>query len=253
MNKTPGPKNASGDGDKIDMFGRKLPKRFYKDVAVVKLPNGYTVELDGKSIKTPAKNLLEVDSEKIAQAIATDWDQQAEYIDLDTMYTSKVVNTAIDRIAPNPDAVIKELTDYASSDLLCYRALEPESLVERENASWDPVLAWLDKTYGARLASAKGIMPRSQPVEAIAKLANNLQSRPALMLAAMHNLATLTGSTVLAFALADGHLDAQQAWACTYVDEDWQIEQWGRDEEAEAQRARRWQEMEKTTNLMALL
>ncbi len=252
MNESPH-NSKNGADDRIDMFGRKLPKRFYKQVAVVKTPDGYTVELDGRSIKTPAKNLLEVDSKTVAQAIAADWDRQVEYIDLETMYTSKVANTAIDHIAPNPDAVITEMADYASSDLLCYRALEPDSLVLRQNASWDPVLKWLDQTLGVRLCCVGGVMHQPQPVEAIEKLTENLRTRPAIMLAALHNMTTLTGSTVLAFAVADGYLDAQSAWACTHVDEDWQIEQWGCDEEAAANRARRWLEMEKTANLMSLL
>jgi len=140
--------DTGDDKDKIDMFGRKLPRRFYKNVGVVKSGNGYSVELDGRSIKTPAKNLLEVESESIAAAIAADWERQEKFIDLEAMYTTKVANTAIDHIAPNPEAVISEITDYAGSDLLCYRALEPEELVKRQIESWDPVLDWLDKTHG---------------------------------------------------------------------------------------------------------
>jgi len=252
MNKNP-KNNKSNSDDKIDMFGRKLPKRFYNQVSVVKSPNGYTVELDGRSIKTPAKNLLEVESENIAQAIAGDWERQAEFIDLETMYTAKVANTAIDHIAPAPDVVIKEMCDYAGSDLLCYRALEPLSLVQCQNDSWDAVLTWLDKTHGVQLILIGGVMHQPQPAEAIQKIAKNLNTRSAIMLAAMHNMTTLTGSLVLSLAVADGYLDAQKAWACTHVDEDWQIEQWGPDEDAAASRERRWLEMEKTANLMALL
>jgi len=241
------------DKDKIDMFGRKLPRRFYSHVNVVKSANGYSVELDGRSIKTPAKNLLEVESETIAAAIAADWERQEEFIDLEAMYTTKVANTAIDRIAPNPEDVIAEITDYAGSDLLCYRALEPDDLVKRQNDSWDPVLNWFDKTHGVRLMSIGGVMHQPQPVDALEKLAANLRQRSVLMLAAMHNLTTLTGSAVLAFAVGDGHLDAHKAWDCAHVDEDWQIEQWGHDEDAAAHRARRWLEMEKTTTLLSLL
>ncbi len=245
--------DTGDDKDKIDMFGRKLPRRFYKNVGVVKSENGYSVELDGRSIKTPAKNLLEVESESIAAAIAADWERQEKFIDLEAMYTTKVANTAIDHIAPNPEAVISEITDYAGSDLLCYRALEPEELVKRQIESWDPVLDWLDKTHGLRLLCIGGIMHQPQPVEALETLREILRKRSALRLAAMHNLTTLTGSAVLAFAVGDGHLDAKKAWDCVHVDEDWQIEQWGHDEDAAAHRARRWLEMEKTATLLSFL
>jgi len=235
------------------MFGRKLPRRFYENVNVVKSLLGFTVELDGRSIKTPAKNLLEVDSEPIARLIAADWAQQGDFIDLEVMHTTRIVNTAIDRISDNSEAVIKEMTEFASSDLLCYRAHEPEGLVSCQKASWDPVLEWLDKSCGARLVCIAGIMHQTQLDAAINVLAANLRARPALMLAAMHNITTLTGSAVLAFAVADSHLDAQKAWDCAHVDEDWQNEQWGRDEEAAAHRARRLAEMKQSAELLALL
>jgi len=253
MTNNPSDNNTCEDNDRIDMFGRKLPKRFYKKVQVVKSPNGFTVELDGRSIKTPAKNLVEVDTEIIATAIADDWERQVDFIDLETMFTCKVTNTAIDRIAPNPEAVITEITEYAATDLLCYRALEPDSLVARQKDRWDPVLNWLGQTHNVRLTCIGGIMHQPQPVEAIEKLAENLKLRSALMLAAMHNLTTLTGSAVLALAIADGHLEAQDAWVCAHVDEDWQIEQWGHDEDAATHRARRWLEMEKSANLLSML
>jgi len=246
-------KDINNGNDRIDMFGRKLPRRFYKHVTLVKTPGGYTVELDGRSIKTPAKNLVEVDTEPVARAIADDWENQVEFINPETMYTCKLANTAIDRIAPDRAAVIAEMVEYADSDFLCYRALEPESLVQRQNDSWESVLAWLDKAHGCRLICVGGIMHQPQPAEAIENLTKNLHARSAMMLAAMHNLTTLTGSVVLALAVADGHLDAQGAWACAHVDEDWQIEQWGHDEEAAANRARRWLEMKKTADLMLML
>jgi len=246
--------SVSGDDkNRVDMFGRKLPRRFYSQVNVVKSANGYSVELDGRSIKTPAKNLLEVESETIAGAIAADWECQVDFIDLEAMYTTKVANTAIDHIAPNPEEVIAEITQFAGSDLLCYRATEPESLISCQNESWDPVLVWLDKTHGCRLVCIGGVMHQPQPAEALEKLAESLRQRSALMLAAMHNLTTLTGSAVLAFAVCDGHLDAPKAWECAHVDEDWQIEQWGHDEDAAAHRARRWLEMEKTTTLLSMI
>ncbi len=243
----------SDDKDKIDMFGRKLPRRFYKNVGVEKSANGYRVELDGRSIKTPAKNLLEVESESIAAAIAADWERQGDFIDLEAMYTTKVTNTAIDRIAPNPEDVIAEICEYAGTDLLCYRALEPDDLVKRQNVSWDPVLDWFDNTHGVRLLCVGGVMHQAQSGEALEKLAVILRQRSAMMLAAMHNLTTLTGSAVLAFSVGDGHLDAENAWICAHVDEDWQIEQWGHDEDAAAHRARRWLEMEKTATLLSLM
>jgi len=235
------------------MFGRKLPRRFYENVNVVKSLLGFTVELDGRAIKTPAKNLLEVNVEPVARLIAAEWAQQGDFIDLEAMHTTKIVNTAIDHISANAEDVITQMAEFASSDLLCYRAHEPDGLVSCQNASWDPVLEWLDKSLGARLLCVAGIVHQAQPEAAIGILAANLRERPALMLAAMHNITTLTGSAVLAFAVADGHLDAQKAWDCAHVDEDWQNEQWGRDEDAAAHRARRLAEMKQSAELLALL
>lgn len=250
MSKTDTPESKPGD---VDMFGRKLPKRFFKSVSVEKSANGYAVKLDGRPIKTPAKNLLECSQKTVAQAIAQEWEAQAEFIDMDTMYCTKVTNTALDRIAPDPENVIKEMVDYANSDLLCYRALEPESLVQRQNEAWDPVLSWLEKTHGCRLFCIGGLMHKGQQEEALQKFEIILRARSAIMLAALHNMTTLTGSAVLSLGVCDGYVDYHTAWDHAHVDEDWQIDQWGRDEDAIAHRHRRWLEMEKTGKLLELM
>ena len=240
----------SGD---VDMFGRKRLKRFYKTVSVEKTDNGYTVTLDGRSIKTPGKNLLEIEHERVAIDLAKEWDDQSEFINMDTMHLTKVVNTAIDRIAPDPENVIQEMIDYTNSDLLCYRALEPESLVQCQSQAWDPVLDWLEETYDCRLHRIGGIMHKAQPEASLENIGTLLRSRDALMLAVLHNMTTLTGSCCLSIAVSDGFVSYHEAWEHTHVDEDWQIEQWGKDEDAIAHRQRRWLEMEKTGKLMLLL
>ncbi len=253
MSTIPGEEKGVADPDKVDLFGRRLPKRFYSQVAVVATPNGFTIELDGRSLKTPAKNILEVDREAIGEAVAEEWQQQGEYIDLQSMHLTKIVNTAVDRISVNRDEVAKELLDYAGADLVCYRALEPESLVQRQSEAWDPVLAWAEQTFGIRLVCIGGVIHHPQPPDAIARLNHLLGSRSNFSLAALHNMTTLTGSVILSLAVAENFLDGAQAWQHAHVDEDWQIGQWGEDADATAHRNKRWLEMEKTARVLSLL
>jgi len=170
------------------------------------------------------------------------------------MPVMRLVNTTIDGVANDPQAVLEDILRFASSDLLCYRADAPQGLVERQNEQWDPVIDWARTTLGARFNLAEGIIHVEQPRETIAVLGSHLNQRAEpLRLAAIHLMTSLTGSALLALAVDFGELDAETAWAAGHVDEDWQIEHWGQDAEAVARRAARKRDMMAAVSLLEAL
>lgn len=224
---------------------RPLPKRFYKDVAVALTDDGHAVQLDGRVVRTPAKRALAVETAALAEHLRNEWDAQAEEVDPAKMPVTRLVNTALDGVADNREAVIEEIVRFAGTDMICYRADSPERLVEIQRLSWDPVLAWAADTFGARFILAEGVIHQEQPAPAIAAFAAALaRFTSPLEIACIHTVTTLTGSAILALAFAYGRLDAETVWTLAHVDEDWQIEHWGTDEEAFRRRELRWQEMQ---------
>lgn len=208
------------------------PKRFWTAAAVVPVEGGWTVQLDGRAVKTPAKTLLVVPTEGLAQAIAAEWDAQQGEVKPDTMPYTRTANSAIDKVAVQFDDVATMLSAYGGSDHLCYRATGPEMLVARQAAGWDPLLAWAAQSLDLHLTVTAGIMHIAQPEAALAR-ANALVARlNPFQLAAFHDLVALSGSLVIALAVIHGRLDPQAAWSLSRIDEDWQIEEWGADEEA---------------------
>jgi len=214
---------------------------------------GYRVLLDGKPVRTPAKALLALPTRALAEAVAGEWEAQQELIDPAAMPLTRLANSAIDGVREREAEVRADMVRYAGSDLLCYRATEPEELVRRQAELWDPVLAWGREALGARLEVAKGLMPVTQPEAAQRAVGRALDGEDAFALAALHVMTTLTGSALLALAHAQGRLTVEQAWAAAHVDEDWQIGTWGRDAEAAARRQRRWSEMQAASRMLALL
>jgi chaperone required for assembly of F1-ATPase len=217
-----------------------LPKRFYQRVSVEPDEGGFAVKLDGRPVRTPGKALLALPNEAAAQLVADEFDAQAETIDPVTMPVLRLVNTAVDGVASDPQAVLEDILRFASSDLVCYRADAPQGLVERQNERWDPVIDWARAALGARFNLAEGVVHVVQPRETIAVLGVHLRQRTEpLTLAALHVMTSLTGSALLALAVEAGELDPEAAWLAAHVDEDWQIEHWGQDAEAMARRAQR--------------
>ncbi|MEP9390360.1 ATP12 family protein [Mesorhizobium sp. KR9-304] len=220
------------------------PKRFYKDVAVAAGEGGFVVQLDGRTVKTPGKALLALPTERAAQLVADEFAAQGETLDLASMPAYRLVNTAIDGVASDPQAVLEDILRFSSSDLLCYRAEGPDALVRRQNEAWDAVLDWARAALGARLLLAEGVIHLEQPREAIAAIGVHVGQRAEpLRLAALHVMTSLTGSALLALAVDFGELDAETAWAAAHVDEDFQAAQWGQDSEAVARRANRKRDM----------
>lgn len=233
---------------------RQLPKRFYKAVSVAPVEQGFAVHLDGKPVRTPTKALLVLPTADAAELVAQEFAAQEEFIDPMTMPVTRLVNTAIDGVATDPQAVLEDILRFSSSDLLCYRADSPEGLVARQAEAWDGVLDWARASLGARFALAEGVMHVDQPREAIGALGIHLSQRVEPMrLAALHLMTTLTGSALLALAVETGELDAEAAWAAAHVDEDWQIEHWGQDAEAIERRNNRKRDMMAAVALLEAL
>lgn len=213
-------------------------KRFYASSGVGEAENGFTITLDGKPIKTPSGRQLIAPARSIAEAIATEWNAQCDAIDPLTMPLTRFANSVIEGVVDKVDAVADDVAKYLGSDLLFYRAGHPEALVAREAAHWDPILFWAADTLGAHFILAEGIVHARQPDSAVTAARAALPS-DAWSIAALHVMTTLTGSALLALALFHGVIDQDRAWTAAHVDEDWNIEKWGVDEEVAARRAAR--------------
>lgn len=227
-----------------------LPKRFYKDASTGEAEDGFSVLLDGRPVKTPGKRLLSVPTRAAADLMVREWHDQVDVINPVRMPVTRLVNTAIDGVAAEVDAVFDDIVKFAGTDLICYRAGDPQSLVAFQAQHWDPILYWAAETFDARFILAEGIIHREQPREAIDAYATRLDAhRSALKLAALHTITTLTGSALITLAFAEGRLSSEQAWQTAHVDEDWNVMQWGTDAEAEARRQSRWVEMKAAAEL----
>jgi len=208
-------------------------KRFWTEARAVEVQGGWTVHLDGRAVKTPAKAGLVVPTPGMAHAIAAEWDAQEEVVDPTAMPFTRSANAAIDKVAVQHGKVADMLAAYGDADLLCYRADAPEELVQRQAAIWDPYLEWAKEALGARLEPRVGLMHESQDSTALARLTELTHQHSAFELAAFHDLVSLSGSLVLGFAAAKDMDSALNIWAASRLDEHWQIEQWGEDEEAQ--------------------
>jgi chaperone required for assembly of F1-ATPase len=207
-------------------------RRFYKNAELRPAEGGFEILLDGRPLKTPAKNPLLAPSEALAQAIVSEWNAQGEKIDPRTMPITGLANAAIDRVAPDQPAFASALAAYGETDLLCYRAEGPSSLVARQREQWDPLLAWARRRFDVDFEIVEGIIHRAQPGRTLEQLAKASAARDAFQLAALSPLVTISGSLVIALALAEGAIDLDTAWAASSLDEIWQAEQWGEDAEA---------------------
>ncbi|EPX86907.1 ATP12 family chaperone protein [Salipiger mucosus] len=209
------------------------PKRFYDHATVEPVGAGWTVHLDARPLRTPGKSPLVVPTPPLAQAIADEWQAQEGTIDPTAMPFTRTANSAIEKVAPQRAEVAQMLADYGDSDLLCYRADHPEGLVRRQAEGWDPMLDWAERTLGARLEPRTGVMHAAQSPAALEALSARVHALDSFELAAFHDLVSLTGSLVLGFAAAEGQ-DGDTLWALSRIDETWQEELWGVDDEAHA-------------------
>lgn len=204
-------------------------KRFYKAASVAPGPGGVAILLDGRPVRTPARAPLAVPGVALAEAIAAEWDAQDEAIDARSMPLTGLANAAIDRVSPDPAGFARGLAAYGESDLLCYRAETPGPLVRRQAEAWDPLLAWARGRYEIDFEVTAGIVHRPQPPATIERLAEAVLRRGPFELAGLASLVTVSGSLVIALALAEGATSLEAAWSAATLDEAWQAEHWGDD------------------------
>lgn len=215
-------------------------KRFYKTAAATAADGGWAVTLDGRPIRTPARAPLVVPTEALAAAIAAEWNAQGDEIRPGTMPLTGLANAAIDRVAADRNLFVDSLARYAESDALTYRAEHPEDLVQRQAATWNPILDWAERRYGVEFELVPGVMHRPQPATTVKRLREPLEALAPFPLTAMQPLVTISGSLVLALALIEGAIEEEAAWAAGEHDELYQIEKWGDDELAmESRQSRR--------------
>jgi len=225
-------------------------KRFYKEAAV---GADRQILLDGRPVKTPGRVALAAPTRLLAEAIADEWNVQGETIDPRAMPLTGLVNAAIDRITPDPAGFAQGLALYGEGDLLCYRAERPAPLVARQAERWDPVLAWARGRYDIAFEVTSGIVHRPQPPETVARLAAAVAARDPFQLAGLSPLVTISGSLIVALALAEGAINLDSAWAAAALDEQWQIEQWGEDAEAVEALANRRADFAAAARFLSLL
>jgi chaperone required for assembly of F1-ATPase len=210
------------------------PKRFWKQVSVAPIEGGHGVMLDDKPVKTPGKAVLVVPTHAMAQAIAAEWDAQQGHVQPESMPCTRAANSALEKVIPQFDEVAGLLAAYGETDLLCYRAAAPLELAERQATAWDPLLDWAAKALNAPLVATEGVMHMTQPDTAVAALRARVFALSPFQMAAFHDLVSLSGSLVLALAVTHGRLTPAEAWTLSRIDETYQSELWGEDEEAVA-------------------
>lgn len=225
-------------------------KRFYKTVTVAA---GNRILLDGRPVKTPGRADLAAPTLGLAEAIASEWSEQGEEIDPRGMKMTGLANAAIDRIGAEQEAFARGLAVFGESDLTCYRAEGPAPLVARQAERWDPILDWARSRYDVEFEVAAGVMHRKQPEESVSRLRQEVLARDAFALAGLSHLVTVSGSLLVALALAEGAIDLETAWAAATLDEEWQEETWGTDAEAEKALAARRADFEAGHRFLGLL
>jgi len=210
----------------------KPAKRFYETVRIEPSAGGFAVFLDDHTVNTPLGDALILPTSDLARVIAGEWDAQGKKIIPDTMPMMRLACTSIDKVRPNRDVVIGQMTDYGGNDLLCYRAEGPDDLVARQNERWNPLLTWAEITYGALLRTTSGIVHIEQTKETMSALRTATESHDEFELTALAEVTQLTGSLILGLAVSSGHIDWQTAFDAAQLDETWQNELWGEDFEA---------------------
>lgn len=234
--------------------GQSATRRFYEAAGIGRGEGDFALLLDGRGARTPGRSPLVLPTEALAQAVAAEWDSQGETIRPETMPLTRFANSAIDGVAPRMAEVRDEIVRYAGSDLVFYRAGEPERLVARQAASWDPVLDWARQALGARFILSQGVTFVQQPETSLARIRDTAAAETSpFRIAAINVATTLSGSALLALQLAAGAITAEAAWMAAHADELHQEEMWGTDAEALARRDNRWRDFAAAANVLSLV
>ena len=208
-----------------------MARRFYENVTVAEANDGFVVRLDTHELKTPAKKPLILPTVELAQHVADEWQAQETDIDSYTMPTMRLVSTALDRVADVPDETAQAFAAYGMSDLLCYRAENPDKLVKKQADAWDPILDWAKSRFDMSFEVTQGILPIDQPSDNEARLIS-IAGDDVFRLTGLAHMAATLGSAILAIAVDEAHVDAQGAYELAFLDDLYQIDEWGADAEA---------------------
>lgn len=230
-----------------------LKKRFWESASVVPMDGGFSVNLDDRTLKTPAKAPFLVPTETLAQAVADEWDALEEKIDPTRLPFTKLCNASIDNMAAKAGAVVDALAEYGETDLLCYRADSPKGLVEMQSRAWDPLLDWVRDRHGLFFVQTTGILPVAQPEITISSFRDWLNEMDKFQLMSCHDLVMLSGSIVIARAVVEGHVSAENGWNTSIIDDLWQEEKWGQDDEATALRDLKAKDFQTAARMMRFL
>ncbi len=228
-------------------------KRFWKQASVANEDGGWAVELDGRPLRTPAREALVVPGERLAHAIAEEWNSAGETVDPRDMPLTGLANAAIDRVAADPESFAAGLAAYGESDLACYRAQSPRELVARQEKRWDELLAWGRRRFDVDFCTTSGLVHVPQPAETIRRLASAVAAIGPFRLAGLSPLVTIGGSLVAALAVLEGALTGEQAWDAVTIDEQWNRELWGEDVDARAALEARKTDFMAAARFLALL
>jgi chaperone required for assembly of F1-ATPase len=228
-----------------------LQKKFYRNAHVDESDGRFAIMLDGRAVRTPARRALQAPASALARAIAAEWNAQGDVVDPRRMPLTRLANSIIDGVVDAPDAVAAEIEKYLGSDLIVYRAEGPDGLIARQAQAWDPLIDWAREALGACFVLGRGTMFVAQPEAALAAARAAIPRDP-WRLGALNAITTLTGSAVMALALAAGRLSIEAAWSAAHVDEDWNMERWGRDEAALERRAYNFAGLKAAATVLAL-
>ena len=208
-------------------------KRFWKNVHVVSSEAGYFIKLDDKILKTPAKRQMMLPTEALAKKVASEWDEQVEEIDLTTMPFTKSANAALDKVSEQYEEVSSLLSEYGETDLLYYRADSPPEIQKRQKTEWDPIINWAENTFKVQRNCGTGIVYIPQNEKLFSETRKKINNLSIFELTAFYEMVSITGSLILGLAIINGRLSAEEAYQLSRIDEQWQLEQWGEDEEAQ--------------------
>lgn len=228
-------------------------KRFWKEAAAAKVDDGFAIQLDGRPVKTPGRHDLVVPSENLAKGLAEEWNAVAEKIDPSAMPMTGLANAAIERVGTDPISFAASLAKYGENDLTCYRADSPDSLVKAQAEAWDPLQQWASKRYDIAFHCVSGVMHVPQPDATVETLSDEVSKLSTFELAGLSPLVTAGGSLVAALAVKEGAVSVDEAWKAVSVDERYQAERWGEDEEAKASLATREKDFRAGARFLTLL
>lgn len=228
-------------------------KVFWKRVDVTEGGEGCEITLDGRPVRTPGRAPLLLPNRALADVVAEEWRAQTETVDPLSMPATRLANSAIEKVTPDIGAVADYIAGYAETDLLCYRASEPAGLVDQQRAAWDPLLDWAEARYSARLLVTEGVMPVTQPPEALAALRAGLDGLDPFTIAALHELVALSSSLIIGCAVLEKPDNAPILWKHSRIDESWNIEEWGEDEQEAQMTLRKEQSFLMAANIVDCL